>query len=412
MARNTKNNNARRDTPLKGSNLSTVRGTNERLILHLVRTHKQLTKAQATQITGLSANAVSVIFRALEAEGYLLPCEPIRGRIGQPSTPVRLNPEARSFLGLHIGRRSYRLAVVDFAGNVLSSVTKLHTHPTPQNLLAFATESVPALLSQASLELGQIDGFNVAAPNELWSWQAEFGCGQANLDVWRSFDIQGEIAALFQLPVLIENDATAACRAEQVFGGRRDARDWAYFFIDSFIGGGVVLNGSVFPGRRGHAGGFGPLRVPNQTGGDRLMDHASLLTLEKMLPDQSESKIARLYNEPSDWSPIQNAVDAWIKRAGESLAYGFVSTLAVIDFEEFVIDGTMPRAVLERLIEEAKTQLLQRDLQGIELPTIRAGQFGHIAGALGAAGIQISNEFMIDQNKLLQDNHTIVSSTL
>ena len=53
--------------------------------------------------------------------------------------------------------------------------------------------------------------------------------------------------------------------------------------MGTFIGGGVVLNGSVFPGRRGNAGGFGPMRVPDMVGGDRLIDHASLIVLERGL---------------------------------------------------------------------------------------------------------------------------------
>lgn len=395
-----------------GTNLSTVRGVNERLILHLIRTHRQITKAEVTRITGLSANAVSVIFRALESEGYLLKCDPIRGKIGQPSTPMRLNPQARYYIGLQIGRRCYRMALVDFAGNVLGQQSELHSHPTPENLMAFTEKTIPDLLRQAELSLAQVDGFNIAAPNELWSWKEEFGTPQADMDVWRSFNIQKEMQHFLNLPVRMENDATAACRAEQLFGGRRAARDWAYFFLETFIGGGVVLNGSVFPGRSGHAGGFGPLRVPNQIDGDRLMDHASLLTLEKMLSDKTEESISQIYSKSSNWSALEPTLEAWIRRAGESLSYAIVSTLAVIDFEEFVIDGAMPLGVLDRLIAETKRQLLQRDLQGIELPKITPGQFGHIAGALGSAGIEISNDFMIDQNQLLQNNSTYISSTL
>ena len=42
--------------------------------------------------------------------------EPIRGRVGQPSVPLSINPEGAFFLGLKVGRRSADLVLVDFLG--------------------------------------------------------------------------------------------------------------------------------------------------------------------------------------------------------------------------------------------------------------------------------------------------------
>lgn len=50
---------------VKGSNLLDIRAINERLVLHLVRVNGQLTRADATRLTGLSANAVGVNRRCL-----------------------------------------------------------------------------------------------------------------------------------------------------------------------------------------------------------------------------------------------------------------------------------------------------------------------------------------------------------
>ncbi|MDE3122078.1 MAG: MarR family transcriptional regulator, partial [Paracoccaceae bacterium] len=82
-----------------------MRAHNERLVLSLVR-HEPMAKSDIARITGLSAQTVSVIMRSLEADGLLLRGEPIRGRIGQPSVPMHLNPEGAFFFGVKIGRRS------------------------------------------------------------------------------------------------------------------------------------------------------------------------------------------------------------------------------------------------------------------------------------------------------------------
>ena len=57
--------------PSGGANQIRVRAHNERLVLSLVRRHGALSKADIARRTGLSAQTVSVIMRALEKEGLL-----------------------------------------------------------------------------------------------------------------------------------------------------------------------------------------------------------------------------------------------------------------------------------------------------------------------------------------------------
>lgn len=395
------------DPSLKGSNLTKVRGYNESLILHLVRTNTCLTKADATRVTGLSANAVSVIFRALESEGFLLKCDPVRGRVGQPSVPMRLNPNVRHYIGLQLGRRRYVLVLIDFTGNILSKIEKIHNYPTPRNLMEFIDHSLAKLLKSAERDSEQIFAFNVAAPFDLWNWTHEINAPQGVMDEWRSFDIKAQLQGRLPWKVTVENDGTAACRAEHVFGRRHSAQDWVYFFVDNLIGGGIVLNGSVYPGRKGKAGGFGPLRVPEESGGNRLIDHASLVVLERMTAEDVNENLWHIYSSESHWSSLEAYIDPWLKRSGRSIAHAIISSLAVIDFNEIVIDGAFPSFIRERLVVEVTSQILMLDLQGIDVPEIVPGTFGSVASALGAAAIQISGDFMIDHNQLIQQNSSI-----
>ncbi len=400
-----------RSHPTKGSNLTTVRGINERLILHLLRVHRELTKAEATRLTGLSANAVSVIFRALEKDGLLLRGAPIRGRIGQPSVPMRLNPEARYYIGFKVGRRSHDMVLVNFTGDILAVRSTPHRYPTPENTMAFLDAELESLLQEANADRTDVNGFNIAMPFELWSWAADFGAPAEALSEWRGFDLKTTVEAQVPWPVTLENDGTAACRAELVFGQPTGAQDVVYFFVGTFIGGGIVLNGSVFPGRRGSAGGFGPLRVPDEPGGERLVDHASLVILEQLIARRDRNLAASLYRQDADWASCEPELTEWLLRAARSLAHATVSALAVLDFERIVVDGAFPPPVRDRLVAEINRQFDRLDLQGVTRPTIAAGHFGHLARALGAAAYQIAAETMIDQNTLLRDAPTALSGS-
>ncbi len=386
----------------KGTNQVAVRSYNEKLFLQLIREHGTLTKAEATRATGLSANASSVIFRSLENDGLLIRDAPIRGRIGQPSTPLRINPEAHHYVCLKIGRRSLELAVVNFAGQIVSSQRMASPFPTPKATLEFFGSELNRVLRSAKKSRKAISGMAIAMPFELWSWTAEFGAPPKEMEAWREFDTADEFRKIVPWDVLVENDATSACRAELVFGSQAGKQDWIYFYIGTFIGGGIVLNGSVYPGRRGNAGGFGPMRVPDQEGGNRLVDHASLVILEKSIATAGFDPFS-IYEADTDWGQFEPHVENWILRACRSLADATVSSLSILDFDSVVIDGAMPESVKERFVAELKSQLRQTDLQGVVMPNIEAGQMGRRAGIIGGAAALISANYMIDQNTLYRD---------
>lgn len=385
--------------PKKGTNQIAVRSHNERLVLQLVREHGTLTKAEATRATGLSANATSVIFRSLEEDGLLLRDDPIRGRIGQPSTPLRINPDAHHYVALKIGRRSLELAVVNFAGEVISGKRTLLSFPTPARTLEFVGDELTAVLRAARRTRKSISGMAVASPYELWSWTEEFGAPKEEMEAWRTFDLVSDLGRVVPWEVLVENDATAACRGEHLFGPHAEKQNWIYFYVGTFIGGGVVLNGSVYTGSRGNAGGFGPMRVPDQAGGDRLVDHASLVVLERSIAADGGQPF-EIYQTPDNWERFEPRVGNWISEAGRNLAHATVSALSVLDFESVVIDGAIPADVRTRLVSEVRSQLEQTDLQGVHMPEIEAGTLGLDARTVGAAAALISATYMNDQNML------------
>lgn len=129
-----------------------------------------MTKADATRLTGLSPNAVSMIVGALEQDRLLLRGEPLRGRIAQPSVPLRLNPDARFHVGLKIGRRSLDRAIVDFCGGVRARRSQPHGHPTTAATGAFVKADLPGLLRRARLRRAHVAVSGVATPKGLWQW--------------------------------------------------------------------------------------------------------------------------------------------------------------------------------------------------------------------------------------------------
>lgn len=385
---------------IRGSNQVAVRHHNERVILHLVRRNGWLTRAEATRATGLSPNAVSMIFRSLEAENLLLRGEPERGKLGQPSIPARINPDARFYLGLKVGRRSYDLIILDFTGTIRASRSEFHTYPTPDSCMAFVEDALSPVLTEAKVAPEAVAGFGVAIPNELWSWAGEMAAPQSEMDLWRDFDIAAALSQIGSWQVLVENDGTAACRAELMFGSHDKTEDLIYFFVGTIVGGGIVLDSEVFLGRTGNAGGFGPLRVPDGSPGkNRLMDHASIFVLEQMIEAAGGDRYD-IWNSPEGWDRYPDLVDVWIADTAKALAHGAVSSLAVIDFESVVIDGAFPEHIRDRIVHDVNVIFDTMDLQGVERPDVVAGRWGEMARAVGAATLPLVAEYAFNNRAL------------
>lgn len=393
------------DLGLRGSNQSGMRDHNERLVLSLVRQNDGgLAKAEIARITGLSAQTVSVIMRALEQDGLLLRGEPLRGRIGQPSVPMHLNPEGALFLGLKIGRRSTDLVLVDFLGRQRDSRRRTYRYPTPAGVVGFVADALPQMLAALPAALQQrVSGMGVAMPFQLWNWVQALGAPQSEMDAWRDRDIQADLAAVTGLPVYVQNDATSACGAELVFGTGERPKDFLYFYFGTFIGGGLVLNGQLFLGRTGNAAGVGPIPVPGPDGRmRRLIEAASLSTLADAMEAAGESS-DHIWEQPVQWHVSAPVLERWLDQAAEGLAAAILSAASLLELEAVLIDGWMPPAIRAEITARTAAALARLDLSGISPPIVREGTVGAQARSLGAAAIPLSQRYLLDQNAALRE---------
>jgi predicted NBD/HSP70 family sugar kinase len=388
----------------RGSNQSAVRAYNERLVLSLVRRHGSLAKVDIARSTGLSAQTVSVIMRSLEYDGLLVRGEPKKGRVGQPSVPLSLNPNGAFSIGLKIGRRSADLVLMDFVGKILDQLHETYAYPSPQGILEFVRLGVGKLTTHLDQdEIKKVAGIGMAAPFELWNWADEAGASQTESDAWRNFDLQSEVAALVPFPVFMENDATSACGAELVFGLGSQYPDFIYFFIGSFIGGGVVINSSLFKGRTGTAGALGSMPVPDGRGGTRqLIEAASVSVLERMLRGAGVDP-RPLWYSANDWRDFGAPLDEWIERTSDALACAIVASASVIDFGAAIIDGGFPDWVRARIVLATGKALGRLDLRGIIIPEIRGGEVGSNARAIGGASLPLFARYLLDFNSFLKE---------
>lgn len=389
-----------------GADQSGVRVYNERLLLSLVRRFGPLSKIEVARMTGLSVQSTSAIMNRLQSEGLLKREAPLRGRVGQPTVPMSLDPEGAFSVGLKIGRRSCDLVLIDFRGAVRKRMRRTFAFPTPANVLDFVGEALPRLTETMEPQQEQrVAGLGVAAPFQLWTWESEIGAPKDAMQTWRDFDIEQKIADTCPYPVMLCNDATAACAAEFFLGRGWRYRDFLYFFVGAFIGGGLVLDGALRLGRTGNAAALGSMPVtPKGVGGlaPQLVACASIAQLERALANDGVDP-SPIWAAPDAWADFGVHVDRWIEDVASALAYASVAATSVIDFEAVIIDGEMPAAVRDRLTARTAQVFQSLDRRGLSDVDIVPGVIGADAGAIGGASLPLIKNFGRDREVLLKD---------
>ena len=346
--------------------------------------------------SGLSPPTVSTILRRLEEEGFVFKGDPVRGKVGKPSTPMLLDPDGSFSFGLKIGRRSAELAIIDFSGELRDERQLTYQRPIPAEVFQFVEDSIRGITSEMTAkEARRVCGLGVAAAFEIWNWPIDNTQSQPEFTEWQSINLRDDLQQLTGLPVSLLNDATAACQAEHIYGRGREVQDYAYVFIGAYIGGGVVLDNAVFEGRRGNAGALGSLRSIGPNGESmQLVDMASIRQLEQRL-NEVVIDPRQLWTDPASWTALSRYVDPWLGQTAQEISKAALSVCSVIDFEAILIDGAFPDAIRNELVERVRRYVATQDTRGLIAPQIEAGSIGAKARAIGAATRPIHEQFML-----------------
>lgn len=401
-------------TPIKprGSNQVGLRQFNERVVLQALRTHGSRPKAELARMTGLTAQTIGLITARLDDEGLLLREAPVRGKIGQPSVPIGLNPDGAFAIGIKIGRRSADWLLVDFCGRVRQRVSLEYPFPDIAQLLPAIGRNLNRLLNSLGGLRGRVVGVGVAAPLQLGGWHRMLGLTQAQSQAWNELDLGAEVQKMTDLPVTFAKDTMAACVAELLQGRGRDLSSFLYLFMDTFVGGGLVINSHLHRGRHGNAGAVASLPMglssPSMlSSGDaelpqQLIRHASLWELEQRLREHDLDPSAA-YDDRALQGPWRVHTDEWLHSAAPALALCIVSGTAFLDVQAVVLDGAAAPALLQGLVDQTKRALLGYNWEGLSAPPqLEIGTIGSAARALGGALLPLHTCFAPDHDLFLK----------
>lgn len=249
----------------------------ERTLLRLVRASQPVSRAELARRLGLNRSTVTEIFKPLIAAGLVREERIRQSRVrthaqGRPPLGLSFPGEDDFFIGVNIGVRRSQVGLATLAEEILAE--EEFDTPTDSTIaLAQIRSSIERLSARAAGRKLKVIGVSVPGPTDAergtllyapqlnWRHVAIASALRINLD--------GKSAGAGEpVPVIVENDATAAAMYEARLRWREttDGRLENFVLVRSGtgIGVGLVLGGEVYRGTgagEGMAGEFGHMTI-------------------------------------------------------------------------------------------------------------------------------------------------------
>ena len=391
----------------RGSSQGGLRQYNERVVLQAIRLHGALPASEIARLTQLTAQTVSMISKRLAADGLLRRGTPQRGKVGQPWVPLSLNPDGAYAVGIKVGRRSVDVLLVDFTGAVRQRWQRDYRYPDPPELLAeigARLAEIRRALTAAQAE--RVQGVGMAAPFSLGGWQTLLDMPPEVAALWPGTDLRSAVAALTDWPVTLIKDTAAACVAELVAGRGRNIPSYLYVFVDTLIGGGLVLDSQLRAGLHGNAGAIGSLPLALAAGSTasappQLLSVASLFNLERLYL-AGGLDIGAVADARALQPPWRAHTEAWLRDAAAAIALAVNSAACLLDLEIVILDGSFSPELQAALAAALASALDRYNWEGVTRPALLAGTIGPDARALGGALLPLHANFAPDRELFLK----------
>ena len=379
---------------LSGTNIEHTRSFNRRVVLEAVRRHGPISRAEIARLTSLTAQTISNIASELQ-EGGLIRSEGRRrtGR-GQPPVELSINPEGGYTVGLQLDHRRLSGVLVNLAGEVRERSAAEIGRAAPDIALPLMAKTVETLLRRADVTQSRVLGTGVVMPGPF-DVDSLTSVGPTTLPGWRGVDPAALLSKAIGLPVLVENDATAAALGERLYGAARHLRTFFYLYVGIGLGAGLILDGQPYRGAWGNAGEFGHFVVAPE-GRDCFCGNAGCLERYASLHSAIEAvRAAGLEAETIDdlaalATDGHPAMTGWIDSAAKHLRLALNAAENLLDPEAILIGGDLPEAISQALIDRLEPLMVSVSARRErERPRLIKATAGIEATALGAAALPI-----------------------
>lgn len=389
-------------------------------VLQLIRSKKEITRAEIIKESGLSAPTITRIVESL-AQLNLIQSDGIGSSIGgRPPQLIRFNSKENYVIGIDLGATFIRSALSNLDGDFIFEIQV----PTDLN------NGFDAVMEQVG---GLIEKLTQRAlQNGLRLWGIGMAiCGMVNKNTgiieyspifnWRNVNVREALAKYTSLNIAFGNVVHLIALGELLYGVGRNYSDFICINLGYGIGSGIIADGRLFSGADGIAGEIGHVVVDGNS--ERKGMEGIPGTLEALAsgygiagiaqeraPLRKDSTLHVLASHEIDAKSIFDAA-----KSGDGLAIEILDSVAIslgiaidtmiklFNTECVVLSGGLVQNgdLLPELIREKIGHYSMSDLPR-SVPII-ASTFGENAALMGSFSLILEKILLLDQHAYVAD---------
>lgn len=175
---------------------------------------------------------------------------------GRRPTLLDLNQRAGYIIGVGLNLTNMVGLLVDLKGNIVTKTQSARPGTSVKDITECVINIVREIVRRSKEYTNNIRGVGVGIAGLInkrsgsihWPQKVDHYYTYASVDL----PLKNLIEKEFNLPAIIENDATSACFGEHWLDLRRELKNVIYMF--SGVGCGIMINGEIYTGTHGYAG--------------------------------------------------------------------------------------------------------------------------------------------------------------
>lgn len=371
-----------------------LRRANERAVLTVVGFNPGVSNADIARLSGLAPQTVSAILTEIDRAGLITRGQVLRGRRGQPATPIFIKADGAFSIGVEIGWRHVDVLLLNLQAEVLGRQRRSYDYPDASSIAADVAAMVATLTAPLSpAERERLADMGVALPTNIADNLDLVDAPEEQRALWRKTDLVRELGQRTGLEVSLFNDGNAACWAELIASPRPRPSSFIYFLISRYIAAGIVGEGMLWEGPTGNSANLGSMLVSDGNGQQQAAHFtASITALVRRLEAAGIAVDANAMDD-WNWADFGPVLEQWLADSAQALARVVFNTTTVLETDLVVIDGIVPHHIVQRLVDQVGAALEQLPIKPYVPPRVVAGHKGPLAPAIGAAELTLYRRF-------------------
>ena len=235
-------------------------------MLDLIQRGGATSRAQIARESGLSKPTVSLALGSLVEAGLVHEVGRASGGKGPSAVLYELNPQAGWVVGIDVGAHWLRAAVADITGTIVARLDERARSRSSGALVRQIGDVAHRVASEAGLRWRQVTHATVGSSGVLDPSRGLLAHAP-NLPGWGRQGLVGAIREQLGTAVSFENDVNLAALGERSHGAGRGVENFAFLWVGTGVGMGIVIAGELYRGAGGAAGeiGYMPLGTGDPT---------------------------------------------------------------------------------------------------------------------------------------------------